>query len=442
VPHFEKMLYDQAQLVLANAEAFQITGDPFYSDVALDTLEYVRREMTDPAGGFHSAEDADSVPPEHADDARVHKMEGAFYIWRDEEIGDLLGADAEVFRLHFGVQPGGNAPFDPQEEFTHKNLLYTARTLEEVASQTGRPVAEVTAALRRGRQTLFTARRGRPRPHLDDKVLTAWNGLMIAAFSRTARVVPGAEWALESASRAATFVRERLWDAPTSTLLRRYRQGSAGVQGYAEDYAYLVFGLLELFQTDGDSSWLEWALALQRRQDELFWDADEGGWFSTSGTDPSVLLRMKEEYDGAEPAASSVAAMNLLTLTHLVDDPLLSERLERTLAGFGARAAQQGRAAPMMLAMLSAYHAGIRQVVVVGADAGMRPLLAAAQARYLPSSIVVPVRPQHRERLAALLPWTAAMEAKDGHAAAYVCRDFTCQAPTADAQELQGQLVS
>ena len=157
----------------------------------------------------------------------------------------------------------------------------------------------------------------RPRPHLDDKVLTAWNGLMIAAFARAARTLDGAEGYLQDAQRAARFVREHLWQPSSRTLLRRYRDGSSGVEAYAEDYAYLIFGLLELFQADGDAAWLEWAITLQARQDELFWDPIDGGWFSTTGKDESVLLRLKEDYDGAEPAASSVSVMNLLTLSHL-----------------------------------------------------------------------------------------------------------------------------
>ena len=313
VPHFEKMLYDQAQLALAYVEAAQATGDLVYLDIALDTLEYVRRDLTDSGGGFYSAEDADSVPPEEAANPGAHKTEGAFYIWRDEEIGDVLGADADIFRSRYGILPGGNAPSDPHGEFTGRNLLYTARPLEAVASIAGRPVPEVQERLERCRLRLFERQGTRPRPHRDDKVLTAWNGLMIAAFARASRLVPreargpvtqGGGY-LEDARRAARFVRQHLWNAGTGTLLRRYRNGDAGVAGYAEDYAYLIFGLLELFQADGDPAWLEWAVTLQTQQNARFWDATEGGWFSTTGDDPSVLLRLKEDYDGAEPSASS-----------------------------------------------------------------------------------------------------------------------------------------
>ena len=225
VPHFEKMLYDQAQLVLAYVEAAQLTGDPFFADVAADTLAYVRRDLRHPDGGFFSAEDADSVPPEQAGAPSPHKSEGAFYIWRDEEIGEALGADADLVRMRFGIQPDGNAPFDPQNEFTHKNLLYTARSIDDIASATGRPRrARWRRRWRARRATLLAVRSGRPRPHLDDKVLTAWNGLMIAAFARAGRVLDdGAATTCGTRSAAASFVRAHLWKAGDQTLLRRYR---------------------------------------------------------------------------------------------------------------------------------------------------------------------------------------------------------------------------
>ena len=442
VPHFEKMLYDQAQLVLAYLEAAQVTGDRWYADVAADTLDYVLTDLADTDGGFFSAEDADSVPPEHASASAPHKSEGAFYIWRDDEIGGALGADADVFRLRYGVLPDGNAPFDPQQEFTHKNLLYTARSIEEVAAQAGRSREEVEDALGRARSTLMDVRSTRPRPHLDDKVLTAWNGLMIAALARAARVLDSGRQYLTAAQRAAEFVRVRLWNVSTGTLLRRYRRGDAGVDAYAEDYAYLIFGLLELFQADGDARWLEWALILQRRQDELFWDPVDGGWFSTTGHDPSVLLRLKEDYDGAEPAASSISVLNLLTLSHLTADPDMVQKIERTLSAFASRAAQMGRAVPMMLAALSTYHAGMPQLVLVGDEAGVQPLLEVTRGRYRPTSVIVRMGPARGDTLAELLPWTSAMTMRDGRATAYLCRDFACDAPVTAPDALRSRWES
>jgi hypothetical protein len=442
VPHFEKMLYDQAQLVLAYLEAAQVTGEAFYAEVAADTLDYVRRDLTDEHGGFYSAEDADSIPPEHAGEAGAHKSEGAFYIWRDEEIQAAIGNDADIVRLRYGIQPDGNAPFDPQGEFTHKNLLFTARSIDDIAKMTVRARDEIAQTLDRSRETLLEVRSKRPRPHLDDKVLTAWNGLMIAAFARASRTLDREDY-LTAAERAASFIRDRLWHPDDGVLLRRYRSGEAAIEGYAEDYAYLIFGLIELFQADGDPAWLEWALTLQHRQDELFWDPVEGGWFSTTGRDPSVLLRLKEDYDGAEPSASSVAVLNLLTLSHLTADAALSDRIETTFGMFATRLAEHGRAVPMMLAALSTYHAGMPQIVIVGTRdrSDTRAMREVLRTHYLPTAVTVTVFPDTHARLAAVMPWLDSMRMRDDRATAYVCRDFACQAPTTDPDELREQLA-
>jgi uncharacterized protein len=441
VPHFEKMLYDQSQLVLAYLEAAQATGDQFYAAVAEDTLSYVRRDMTDPKGGFYSAEDADSIPPEHANTPGAHKSEGAFYIWPDEEVASLLGEDVDVARRRFGIEAGGNAPHDPQGEFTGKNLLYTSQSIEEVAIRSGKTADEVAAALGRIRERLFAARAKRPRPHLDDKILTAWNGLMIAAFARAARVLvdrPTSAAYLESATRAASFIRGTLWSS--GGLLRRYRDGEGAIPAYAEDYAYLIFGLLELFQASGDAEWLEWAVTLQGEQDQKFWDEKEAGWFSTTGDDPTVLLRLKEDYDGAEPAASSVSALNTLTLSYLTGDESLRRKAERTLARYGPRIGAAGRTIPMMMCALSAWHAGYSQVVIVGDPSENKPLLTELARHYLPFAIVIPVSvTESRDELSKLVPFTAAMTAGAG-AAAYVCRDFTCRQPVGAPEELRKEL--
>ncbi|PYR63051.1 MAG: thioredoxin domain-containing protein [Acidobacteria bacterium] len=447
VPHFEKMLYDQAQLTLAYLEAAQISGDPFYAEVAEDTLLYARREMTGEGGGFYSAEDADSVPPEHAGDPSAHTAEGAFYLWRADEIDRLLGGDAEIFKLRFGIEPAGNAPIDPQQEFTGKNLLYVARSVDDLAQHVGKRAAEIVETLNRSRVRVFEARVGRARPHLDDKVLTAWNGLMIGAFARGARVLravgadagDAGEPYLQAARQAAGFMRDRMWNAATRTLLRRYRDGHAEIEAYAEDYAFLIFGLLELFQTDADPAWLEWAIALQRRQDELFWDEADAGWFSTTGQDASVLLRMKEDYDGAEPTASSMSVLNLIVLSHLVDDRTWTDRIERTLRFFGSRLEQLGRAVPMMAAALSVYTAGVQQIVIVG-EAGRNELERAVARHYLPFAVALSGTAERFRALAEQAPALAAMQPIGGHAAAYVCRNFTCQRPVTTVADVEGVL--
>ena len=429
VPHFEKMLYDQAQLVIALLEASQAAGDPFYADVAEDTLQYVLREMTDESGGFYSAEDADSIPPEQVGEPHPHATEGAFYLWTAHELDNLLGGDAAIVKARFGIEQNGNAPADPQQEFVGKNLLYVGQSVEQIARATGKSPDEVQQVLARARLTMFEARVTRPRPHLDDKVLTAWNGLMIAAFARASRVVANGAPYLQAAQRAAAFLHDRMWNADTRTLLRRYRKGEASIEAYAEDYAYLIYGLLELFQADTDVRWLDWAERLQRRQDELFWDAAEGGWFSTTGKDTTVLLRLKEDYDGAEPAASSIGVLNLMTLAHLTGDEALAPRIELTLRMFAGRAAHSGRTVPMALAALSTFHAGSSQVVLPSANDAFRAVLGR---RYLPNAIVIPLR----AGIEHLLPWTTSMK-RD---AAYVCRDFSCLEPATTPEDFARRL--
>ena len=447
VPHFEKMLYDQAQLVLAYLEGAQASRDPFFAQIAEDTLLYVQREMTDPAGGFYSAEDADSVPPEAAAAPNARKTEGAFYIWPIAEVRAVLGDDSRAFELRYGLQPEGNAPVDPHNEFTGKNLLYTARGIADVAREVGGEPQQIADTLMDARVKLFEARASRPRPHLDDKVLAGWNGLMIAAFARASRVLAGipalegrADAHLNAARRAAAFIQNSMWDRGRGVLLRRYRRGEAAIDAYAEDYAFLVFGVLDLFQADGDAQWLEWALELQKTQDRLFWDEASGGWFSTTGNDPSVLVRMKEEYDGAEPSASGVGVWNLLSLAHLTGDMSYEQRAAQVFGTFSTRLIPLGRALPFMSAALSMAHAAPEQIVIVGDPAGddTAALWRAVNEKYRPFASIIRIVPGDRhQRLGTLMPWLSAMTSRDGKATAYVCRNFACEAPTTDADTLR-----
>jgi uncharacterized protein YyaL (SSP411 family) len=463
VPHFEKMLYDQAQIVLACLEAAQAGEDPFFAQIAEDTLQYVRRDMTDERGGFYSAEDADSYPPDEPSSEpssepsaqapspkpQAHKVEGAFYVWEANEIVKHLGADAPAFVGRYGVLPNGNAPFDPQHEFVNKNLLYTALSIADIAKGLKKAPIDVAESLLQSRKILFDARELRPRPLLDDKVLTAWNGLMVAAFARASRVLGGsalgAENAedptqahLQAATAAASFIRDVMWDAASKTLLRRYRGGDAAIEAYAEDYACLIFGVLELFQATGDAQWLTWARELQARQDELFWDAGNGGWFSTTGADASVLVRMKEDYDGAEPSPTSVSAMNLLTLAHLTGEQSYSDRATQAIASFGGRLEDQGRAVPFMAAALSTAIAGGEQIVIVGQRdaADTRAMWLAANKGYRPFAVITLVDPSQQQALAAHMPWIAQMKMIDNKATVYVCRGFACDAPSTDPEAL------
>jgi uncharacterized protein len=452
VPHFEKMLYDQSQLVLAYLEASQAAREPFFAEVAAATLGYVGAQLTHPDGAFYSAEDADSEPPEQSGGAdagtTAHpaKREGAFYTWTEAEIVAVTGEDAAVVKRRFGIEPGGNALEDPHGELAGQNVLYVAEPIDDIAIRVSRTPEAVSEALTRACRALLARRMARPRPHLDDKVLAAWNGLMIAAFARASRVLPldarAAEWR-ERAGRAASAVRTLLWQEDRRILLRRYRDGEAAIEGYCEDYASMVFGLLELFQATGRAAWLEWALQLRDQQNRLFADEEAGGWFSTSGQDPALLLRMKEDYDGAEPSGGSIAAMNELTLGHLTGARDAFDRAGKALARFGPNFGRIARAVPMLAAVLSAWHAPSTQVVIAG-PAGRddtRALQAAAASLFLPFAVVIAVDPAEQAALGQVLPWMAQMTMRDNVAAAYVCRDFTCRAPVTAPGELRAGLT-
>ena len=445
IPHFEKMLYDQSQLVVAYLEAGQASKRQELLHVAEDTLTYVARDLTGQNGEFYSAEDADSVPPQVAGEVGAEKTEGAFYLWSSEEIDRVLEADAGVVKRRYGVETGGNAPHDPTGEFRGLNHFYLSRSERVIAQETDSAPDAVQAALDQARKTLLDVRSGRPRPHLDDKVLAAWNGLMIGAAARAGYVLEGSagKRALVMSERAAGFAHAELWDPSKGTLYRRYRDGQVSIEGYCEDYAFMIWGVLELFQTTGHLQWLSWARTLQERQDELFWDDGAGGWFSTTDGDSSVLLRVKDEYDGAEPSAGSVAVMNLLTLSHLGAMADADPKIQMTLGRFGGALGNAARIVPLMAAALSQYHAGTAQVVIVGPQGrdDTERLHACVRARFLPFVVRVPVDPERTQReLAALLPFVEPMTMRDDRATAYVCTNFACQAPVIDAGALDDQL--
>ncbi len=283
VPHFEKMLYDQAQLAVAYLDAFQITKDKQYESVARDILDYVARDMTSKEGGFFSAEDADSPVPvptrrgdrreeslqeseagAHPDKSGLQKTaEGAFYVWTKKEIDDALGDSAEVFDFHYGVQAHGNAPegSDPHDEFRGKNILVERHTIAETARHFEKSEAEITKVLAQSREKLFVIRAQRPRPHLDDKIISSWNGLMISAYARAAQVLDDPRY-LEIATRSADFVRTKLYDPSRKVLYRSYREGRSNIEGFADDYAMVIQGLLDLYEASFDVEWLKFAIAV------------------------------------------------------------------------------------------------------------------------------------------------------------------------------------
>jgi hypothetical protein len=432
VPHFEKMLYDQAQLASSYLDAYQITHDPFFAEVARDILDYVLRDMRGDHGAFFSAEDADSLlergKPEHA--------EGAFYVWDAKEIGRSLGPDAAVFNYYYGVEAAGNVSSgqDIRGELTGKNILVVRHTVAETAAKFGKPEADVRARLAAARKKLFESRSRRPRPPLDDKVLTAWNGLMISALARAAQVLDEPRY-LAAAESAAGFVRANLYDSKTGTLKRRYREGEAAIGGFLEDYAFLIQGSLDLYETSFRIEWLAWAVQLQEKQEQAFWDADVGGYFATDGSDRSLLYRTRDDYDGAEPAANSVAALNLLRLWQMTDRTQWKEKAEKTFAAFSQLLQESPQMVPQLVAAMDFSLSKPKQIVIAGEPTAKdtHALLRLVHARYLPNKILLLADGgAGQKQLTRWLPFLESVRKKDGRATAYICENYVCKLPAAD----------
>jgi uncharacterized protein YyaL (SSP411 family) len=420
VPHFEKMLYDQGQLATSYLEGYQISGHEELAQVARDILEYVLRDMTDPAGGFYSAEDADSVSnPENPHE----KGEGAFYIWTRAELDEILDQPAaEWFSYIYGVEENGNVSEDPHQEFTGRNILYQRRTIADAARQFRVEESDVRAAMKEAAAKLMAIRDTRVRPHLDDKVLTAWNGLMITAFAKGGFVLNEPRY-LEAARRSADFILRDMY--ADGVLLRRWRQGEAAIPGFLDDYAFFGQGLLDLYEATFDRRYLDSAIELADKMRELFEDTEAGAFYSTAAGDVSLVMRIKEDYDGAEPSGNSVATDVLLRLAHMTGSEVYRTSAEKTLHAFAAKMGAQPSAMPQMLVALIRHITPPQQIVLAGDE--IIPFLDALRTRFLP---------HHTLLKSGDVPAAANMPLVDGRAAAYVCENFACRMPTTNPAEL------
>ena len=424
VPHFEKMLYDQAQLVTSYLEAFQITGDETLAFAARRTIDYVLREMTAPEGAFWSAEDADSV----VDPAQPHhKSEGWFYIWSWQDVVELLGEPhAQWFAYRFGMDPGGNVANDPHHEFTGRNILFQAHTPEDTARHFEIPLDHIAAAISAAQQRLFEARAKRVRPHLDDKILTAWNGLMISAIARGAAILDEPRYAT-AARGAADFLLSRM-RTPEGELLRRYREGEAAIGAMLDDYAFLAQGLIDLYEATFEFRYLAEAIALTDEQRTLLEDPENGGFFASAHTDAARLNRIKDDYDGAEPSGNSVALLNLFRLHRITGREDLLESARKLIGAFSARLAASPFGMPQMLAACEFDLAPRREIVVAGEPdpAMIRQLWK----NFDPNRILLKASPE----MAAYHP--AVTELAQGPPAVCLCENFTCQAPVTNVNDL------
>jgi uncharacterized protein YyaL (SSP411 family) len=364
VPHFEKMLYDQAQLASVYLTAWQVSRDPQLRQVAERIFDYVIGELADPCGGFHAAEDADSLPTPTANE----NLEGAYWTWRAEEIQQLLDPqDAAIFCAAYGVEQAGNArpESDPHHELAGRNTLFLAATPEDLATTFNQDPRSLALRLDGARATVLTARAQRPLPHRDDKIITAWNAMMISAMARGARLLDRPDL-LAAASAALEFVHNELWDEAAGLLGRSFRRRRSGVDGFPQDYAALIAALLEMAAADPAQRWLNWACRLQEAMDERFWDQDRSGYVMRATLGAETLMTLKEDYDGAEPSANSMSALNLLRLSTLVDRPLWSRRAQQILAASAANLRQQPHAVPLLLTAFDLADRGLARLEVGG----------------------------------------------------------------------------
>ena len=417
IPHFEKMLYDQALLIKVYLEAYQITGKKEYAFVAKNTLDYVVRDMQDVQGGFYSAEDADSQVP-----GSEHKSEGAFYVWSEDEINQILGQEiSEVFKYVYGVKAQGNASSDPHGEFIGKNILYEAHTLEEASTQFKKDVSVIEKFLDRAKAQLFEARKNRSRPHLDDKVLTDWNGLMIGVFAIAGCVLNEASY-LSSAQKAADFIMNNMMFQ--NKLQHRWRQGEAGIEGMLDDYAFFINGLLDLYEACFDLKYLTEAQRLAEQMIDLFEDEAKGGFYLTDKNAKELIVRPKDIYDGAIPSGNSVAASVVIRFYHLTSDPKWMGYFERIMKVFGPLIEKNPSAYTYALSMLDFYYGSSLNITLEGPqnDSILAQMKRVVYKHYIPNKSLL-------------------FRLGNSKGKAYVCRGNICHEPTESVEALENQLL-
>ncbi|MEO1229376.1 MAG: thioredoxin domain-containing protein [Myxococcota bacterium] len=420
VPHFEKMLYDNAQLSTLLTEALQVSGRPTVETTLRETLDYVLAEMTHPGGGFFSATDADS-----------EGEEGKYFVWTPEEIKDVLGPDdGEQFSRIYGVTEPGN--------FEGSNILHLPRPLVEVAAELGRTPESLGQELRGFRAQLHSRRAQRVPPLLDDKILTEWNAQMLGAFARAGFVLDEPRY-LDAARRAAAFVLDELQERE-GALLRAWRNGRTSGQAVLEDYAFFIAGLLDLFEATTEARWLTEAEKLQETMVERFWDADGGAFFGTDATGDQLLVRDKPSYDGAQPSGNSVAARVALRLHALTGEAIHLERADRVLLAFGQLLEGGAVQNPKLATALDWRLDRARQIVIVKGP-GDKPLIDVLRRTFLPNAVRVVGRPETLQALVSRVPWLDGKVAREGQGTAYVCFEGACKAPTSDPETLRAQLA-
>ena len=431
LPHFEKMLYDQALIAQTYLETYQITREPFYAQTAEEIFTYVLRDMTSSEGAFFSAEDADS-----------EGEEGKFYVWHTEEFHKVLGGEQTVkWDRIFNLQPDGNFADEATRQKTGANILHLDRPLTQWAAELNLTPDDLEKQWESTRQKLYTAREKRIHPLKDDKILVDWNGLMIAALSQAARVLNKPAYA-QAAEKSAQFILTRMRNEH-GQLYHRFREGELAVEAQAADYAFLIHGLLNLYQATFNLSYAEEAVAFQEKMLEDFWDSDKGGFYSTANEGEALPVRPKELYDGALPSANSVSLLNLLWLSRLTGNPGWADRAGEQLRAFaGTVKAQPTGFTYFLLGVDFAMRPG-QEVVITGdpdkTDA--KQMLEALNLNFAPHKVALVKSHQNAERLAKFAGFTDGLQLAKGKATAHICKGFACKEPTSDVQDMLKRLL-
>jgi len=431
LPHFEKMLYDQAMIATAYLEAFQITREPLFAKTAEDIFAYVLRDMTAPEGAFYSAEDADS-----------EGEEGKFYVWTTEEFQRVLeGEDSKRWESILRLSPEGNFTDEATRKKTGANIVHLTASLKKWAQKAGVPEAEFETEWARIRDRLYRVREQRIHPLKDDKILTDWNGLMIAALALGARILNNPEY--ETAARkAADFVLQKMRDAQ-GRLYHRFRDGELAVEAHAADYAFLIHGLLSLYQTTFDLKFAEQARELQQEMTTNFWDDENGGFFSTPAGNVELPVRPKELYDGAIPSANSVALFNLLFLSRLTGNPQWEDRAQAQIRAFAGTVKSQPTAFTYFLCALDFALRPGEEIVITGESQAenTREMLAALNLNFTPNKVAIVKTAQNARQLNKFAGYTDGLEVVKDMAMAHICRNGSCTGSTTDTQTMLDKIL-
>ncbi|MFV2072057.1 MAG: thioredoxin domain-containing protein [Thermoanaerobaculales bacterium] len=427
VPHFEKMLYDQAMLTMAYTEAWLATGNPIFERTVREIIEYVERDMTAPEGGFYSAEDADS-----------EGEEGLFYLWTVTDIAEVLGKDDAAFAATvWSLSKEGNFHDEVVGERTGRNIPHVTQTHAGTAKDPGTSARDFDKRVERARAQLFAAREQRIHPLKDDKILADWNGLMAAAMARAGRAFDEPEW-VKAARKSTAFILSTM-RSKEGRLLHRFRDGEASIPAFLDDHVFLTTAMLDLYDATLEAEYLGKAMELQAQTTNLFWDAPRGGLFFTATDSEELLIRQKEIYDGAIPSGNSMAAENLIRLTRLTGDPEFAREADSIFEAFAAEATSMPSAHTQLMIANQLAAGPSLEVVIVG-DPGARDtraLLQTVRADYLPHAAVLLVPPgSSGKAVHRLAPFTEPYTQVDDRATAYVCRDFQCRLPTTEPKKL------